>query len=763
MKKPDLTTNQTINLRTASNSDQDKTNAFGTSIIVDGVPMSNNANISSPIGGTSSAGLNVDLRQVSTDNIESVEIIRGIPSAEYGDLTSGAVIVKSKSGRTPFEVRSKINPEIIDVSVGKGFDLGKKNGTLNTSFDYAKAWGDPRKKDESFDRYNFSLNYAKSFSKIWRTNTKFSYSSILDWGGRDPDAIQDGTESTQDVKNIKISHDGKLAFNLPFMRTLSYVVGFNFGVNDSHKTRIVPNSDGNLPIITSMQTGYFEVPYMTTSYSGSGGVKSRPKDVFLKLSNSFGFNVMKQWAHQIGMGIEYRHEQNKAQGYYNDDETKPLNPSEDGRPRPYYDIPPLNQLSAYLEDKMTWKTFGKKTNLNIGLRYSSFQPFKEEQVWAISPRINASIELTKAFELRAGFGQNAKTPGMTHLYPEKKYIDRVSVNTIASADPAEREYIYHTMVYDVKRSEGLKNAVETKYELGFDIKLPENRTISVMGYYQKTPNGFGSKTSYFTYLANYYDENHGLTYNAGAKPTLDPTKARVDTVFGSKGEYGNNQWALSKGLEIDANLGRWNAINSSFYVSGAYSESQSKTTGLSQANPQSLHSPYVDAEIPPFKYIYNAVDIPTIYRSINTTFRIVTNIPALRMVMSNAVYVTWYQYSKEPNYVNVPIGYITANTTGGVDATMFTEAMYNDPNYKIKGYSIADGILDASNNIGTTLPSIWNLSTRLTKEISNVAGFSFFVNNTLFYEPWKKTSLTQTLSQKNTGSFSFGIELFLKL
>ena len=31
----------------------------------------------------------VDMREIPTDNIEKVEVVRGIPSVKYGELTSG--------------------------------------------------------------------------------------------------------------------------------------------------------------------------------------------------------------------------------------------------------------------------------------------------------------------------------------------------------------------------------------------------------------------------------------------------------------------------------------------------------------------------------------------------------------------------------------------------------------------------------------------------------------------------------------------------
>ena len=77
------------------------------------------------------------MRTLSTDNIESIEVIRGIPSAEYGDLTSGAVLVKSRAGKSPLMIRFKTNPNIYQASAGKGFSLGKKAGDLNISGDYA--------------------------------------------------------------------------------------------------------------------------------------------------------------------------------------------------------------------------------------------------------------------------------------------------------------------------------------------------------------------------------------------------------------------------------------------------------------------------------------------------------------------------------------------------------------------------------------------------------------------------------------------------
>lgn len=99
---PDLTKINKISIRDISG--DDATNALGTAVIVDGARLSNDANLQSQndiSAFETTKGTGVDARQVSVDNVESVEIIRGVASAEYGDMTSGAVVVKTKAGKTP--------------------------------------------------------------------------------------------------------------------------------------------------------------------------------------------------------------------------------------------------------------------------------------------------------------------------------------------------------------------------------------------------------------------------------------------------------------------------------------------------------------------------------------------------------------------------------------------------------------------------------------------------------------------------------------
>ena len=77
--------------------------SLGTLFMMDGAPintdaeMQTNPSYNSPLAsGKLPLNRGVDMRQIATDNIESVEFIRGIPSVEYGNITSGVVLIHRK-------------------------------------------------------------------------------------------------------------------------------------------------------------------------------------------------------------------------------------------------------------------------------------------------------------------------------------------------------------------------------------------------------------------------------------------------------------------------------------------------------------------------------------------------------------------------------------------------------------------------------------------------------------------------------------------
>ena len=748
--RPDLTQQQGLQLRTLQNN---STMAFGTSIVVDGVPMSNNGDVSQgAFSGTAFAG--TDLRQVSADNINEVEVVRGIPSAEYGDLTSGLVIVHSKVGVTPWQVKAKINPALENFSVGKGFALAKA-GIINANVDYAKAWGDPRQKTRSYDRYTANIGWGYDLTRRWHTDTKLRFMQAKDWSGNDPDAQQDGTESKSKSTTIGLTHNGRLQLDMPLARSLKYTLGVSLSQTDNRNTSFVAVSSGLLPILSARETGYYSVPWKTTSYLATGITESRPGNVFFKLTDDFFWRKGKT-VQSFKVGVDYHYDWNSGKGYYNDDEALPYRPNSNGRPRAFDDIPGLHQLSAFAEDQFTYNI--NKTNrlrVNFGLRFTSLQPFSDLATTALSPRLNVAFSVTKWLDIRGGIGMNSKTPGLNHLYPDKKYIDNVVGNYTLSPTPV---YYVHTEVYDVQRSKGLKNATTTKVEAGIDIKLPKNRRLSLLYYQDRTPDGFEAAADYFTYTYNLFD-------NSATLPITDFSTgyAQQFTCFATTGQLENTDKTVNRGFEFDCDLGEIPLLKTNLFFSGAWNETKTDwSTRMNTANvPAALltGTKYAGMNLSPVRIVYpSGLDYTRLRRFVNT-LRAVTHIPQLHMVASFTAQVIWHNSTWSYTADKDPIGWIDS------------DLQYHD--IASAQYITFDGGQIATNdeklqlrytdNEANESPTTWNLSARLSKELGRIGTLSLFVDNCLFYEPYMKGNNTSTLTQRNTGKFAFGAELSINL
>ena len=748
--RPDLTQQQGLQLRTLQNN---STMAFGTSIVVDGVPMSNNGDVSQgAFSGTAFAG--TDLRQVSADNINEVEVVRGIPSAEYGDLTSGLVIVHSKVGVTPWQVKAKINPALENFSVGKGFALAKA-GIINANVDYAKAWGDPRQKTRSYDRYTANIGWGYDLTRRWHTDTKLRFMQAKDWSGNDPDAQQDGTESKSKSTTIGLTHNGRLQLDMPLARSLKYTLGVSLSQTDNRNTSFVAVSSGLLPILTARETGYYSVPWKTTSYLATGITESRPGNVFFKLTDDFFWRKGKT-VQSFKVGVDYHYDWNSGKGYYNDDEALPYRPNSNGRPRAFDDIPGLHQLSAFAEDQFTYNI--NKTNrlrVNFGLRFTSLQPFSDLATTALSPRLTVAFSVTKGLDIRGGIGMNSKTPGLNHLYPDKKYIDNVVGNYTLSPTPV---YYVHTEVYDVQRSKGLKNATTTKVEAGIDIKLPKNRRLSLLYYQDRTPDGFEAAADYFTYTYNLFD-------NSATLPITDFSTgyAQQFTCFATTGQLENTDKTVNRGFEFDCDLGEIPLLKTNLFFSGAWNETKTDwSTRMNTANvPAALltGTKYAGMNLSPVRIVYpSGLDYTRLRRFVNT-LRAVTHIPQLHMVASFTAQVIWHNSTWSYTADKDPIGWIDS------------DLQYHD--IASAQYITFDGGQIATNdeklqlrytdNEANESPTTWNLSARLSKELGRIGTLSLFVDNCLFYEPYMKGNNTSTLTQRNTGKFAFGAELSINL
>ena len=119
-----------------------------------------------------------------------MEIVRGIPSAEYGNLTSGLVNIKRIRKSTPFTARFKADEYSKLFSVGKGFAVPGQDLILNIDGGYLDSKVDPRNNLENYKRINASVRSTWNLKKeMWNMgwNSGVDYTGSFDNVKTDPD------------------------------------------------------------------------------------------------------------------------------------------------------------------------------------------------------------------------------------------------------------------------------------------------------------------------------------------------------------------------------------------------------------------------------------------------------------------------------------------------------------------------------------------------------------------------------------------------
>ena len=238
------------------------------------------------------------------------------------------------------------------------------------------------------------------------------------------------------------------------------------------------------------------------------------------------------------------------------------------------------------------------------------------------------------------------------------------------------------------------------------------------------------------------------------------------------GKIGNTNTTVNRGIEFDFNLGEIKPIKTSLFFSGAYTETKTWSTDMVSQNVSASFLPasYSKYGNTPFKVVYpSALDYNKYRRFINT-LRAVTHIPALRMVASFAAQAIWYDWHHDFVATKDPIGFITPdlnyheissemlNGYLGMDGQYYATAPAGEATVKI-----SDLTIKSSDSVPVKNTITWNLSARLTKELGKIGGLSLYVNNMMFYEPYLKNNITTSLVQRNTNSFSYGVELYFNL
>lgn len=748
MKNPSLTSPGQFKVRTLASDDNA---TFGAAIIINGMPISTNANMNTGLGlsSISSGNSGADLRSIATDDIESVEVIRGVASAEYGDVSSGVMIVNKRIGVSDLNMKARIMPGIKQLHAGKGFDI-KSAGSLNISADYARGTSDPRFLTDKYNRGLLSLAHRKTLlDKTWTLTTNLDLSYTGEWKGADPDEPEAMKKffSSRDAFSLRLSHNGMLKLDKALARTLKYDVALSLSSDRIFNDRLVPVGAG--AILDATKDGMYEGTPYPSSYETLSGTKSNPVMYWAKFSDLFYLNVGNM-SNRFNVGTEWKIEGNRGIGQY--DKTPKFKAFAQDRIRRFCDIPYMNQISAYVEDNVVL-TFSERRYPNItgqvGVRWTVVQPWRNERMMALSPRLNIAVNPERYLSLRLGYGISEKVPSLQDLYPSPDYYDFYNMSV---SDGQKSYYLYSTRVFDNKPV-SIKTMRGTKYELGFDVRLDNGMSFSVVGYHEKVSRGFGSDNSEWKTLVFDVWNAADVTFT-GQKPIYDQQNpSRRDTVLYNLIRPGNPKSRRNRGIEFDFNFGKINATNTSFYLSGAWSETRSSSSNLGYKLPVGEARNYgpVYVVYPESSYSFSE------NRRFSATLRVVQHIPVIRFIVSASAQCILYEYDHEVSSGTRPLGYIY-----GSEYIKFTEDQLDDVEFNFHGYMLKDQIFDTRiSNVPVTWPAIWCLDMRVTKEIGDKAGFSFYANNVLFSQPWQSNSVSVSKVERNGGLFSYGLEIFL--
>jgi len=753
---PNLSSASTISIRDIAG---DSNSSFGTAIIVDGSPVSNNADLQSGgVGG-------VDVRQISTDNIESVEIIRGIASVAYGDMTSGAVIVKTKSGATPLNAKLTLNPNIKKAYLGKGFRLKNNRGAINFDIDYTNSIDKKINSYKGFDRVSAQLGYSNTFMRKTvplTFNVKGKYTQTIDSEKTDPDVIKSDEKLTSSEYGYKVNMYGKWGLKKKLISNLNYNFSVNIRNQKSFEKDLI---SGDIQAISNARTDtLMEGIYSPSEYYSEMTIKGKPFDVFAKIS---GDVILRRGEvlNSVLYGVDYRSNGNNGEGKIYDELKPPTGGST--RPRSYKDIPSLTQFSLFIEDNITLPINKTLLFVQAGLRYNNYQPesiFKSKLKASFEPRINLKYQILNSennsfFEnlcLFGGYGIQSKSPSISHLYPDKEYIDLMSFNYF-SVNPDERLVLVTTRVLE-KNNDDLEPILVKKYEAGLDGKIRKLKFMFT-GYYEKSDNGLSLATQNgFLELYRWNSDD----YPEGARPIIDLTNpTQIDTFIASFSKPMNNQVMIKKGLEYRLDFGKIKAIQTSININGGYLY----TKNYSASEEQSRITNDVGIQLP-FVAVY-AAGTGAEHTRFNSNIIAITHIPKLRLVFTTTLQIIWknsFKYFKggeqytdysDPNnikVVNDPIALIDKNNVRyDVSSQDLKDMVGSDYQYYIESST-------PKYFYSEDQPIHYQLNLKVTSEIGKRAKFSFFANNISMHNPKYNTKRTNTVKVLNS-SLYFGLEL----
>lgn len=739
-RDPVLASPQPINLRSAAGvSTNYTTSALGTAVMVDGKPVGINAGL-----GTNAIG--TDLRTISTDDIQSVEVVRGIASVEYGDLTSGLMKIIRRKGGSDLRARFKADMTSKLVYLGKDFEWG--SNTFNAGVGYLDSQSDPRNPRQNYKRITGSLRAGRTWIGEYRSALDFS----LDYTGSFDDVKSDldldfgsmGPVETYKASYNKYEIAGSYLLSAagsesPFRR-LAVNGSFTLENDITDRWRYVVNG-AEQPYTTATEPGEHDAIILPARYESSYLVKSVPVYGYLSAVADFAAGF-----HKIKAGAQWTLDKNLGEGEIFD-LTRPMPSVSSSRPRPYYAIPANHQVSVFAEDAGKAPLADLTLEWIAGIRISALAGAGSS--YAINlrpyadPRANIRINIPGGIGIYAGGGLHTKFPTMEMLYPDPVYGDIQEFNYWPVEKELRRSY---GLVYVVDPTNyELKPARNAKFEIGADLSRG-GFEFTIDYFYENMTSGFRSSSRYGAYEYKRYDGSGIDKSTLTGPPAVETLPYVLDTMLRSHGITSNGSQTLKQGVEFTFSSPRIAAIGSRITANGAWFVTK---------NANSIPLYYVPTSIisgSRYNYVgYYENHEGSTYTCLNTNVMIDTQIPKLGLIVSASLQTAWFSNHYPQQVSGRPISYLDKNLV----EHPFTDADAEDPVLK---YLVRN---TEKNTYNYLTPFETYLNIKATKNfLSERMSLSLFVNRLLGIAPdyW----LNGSYVRRATTPY-FGMELNFKI
>lgn len=571
--------------------------AFGTLIVLDGVPLSNNANLQSlgPRGGADLQFLNfataanggIDLRRIPAAVIERVEVIRGVPSVRHGDLTQGAILVETRAAPVLPIAEAKLDERTFETNVVAGHAFGGAGHAGTMTFDVARTRTQPGVSDDESTRFagQFAYRAEVGHSDVaggvsdpkLLFDTRVDLFQLVDDRPENPIVRKNRSSRSRDL-GVRISERARLRLGadsrLSFTGSLSRI--------DQESTSRAPKVSGVQPFTPARAEGRNEGFYIGGTYIAEVELDGRPWLGFGRLE----WEDRARWFsadHRLFAGVEFRREWNNGAGFQFD----PQFPPSIGwngvhgydRTRTFDEILAVATSAFYVGDRFSTRLGPLAADIQAGVRLDLLHDagswFAGARDQVLQPRISIETAPRGWLRLRGGWGRTAKVPAIGDLHPARQYFDLVNVNYFAN-DPVERLAVLTTFIEDPTNPD-LGFSVGTKAEAGFEIDIGDG-TIALAAFRDRIDGavGIGAIPDFIT--RDHFALTDSITGN-GIRPEIILPATLTDTVPVLIDRPTNLFDQVNRGLELTAALPRIAPLATQLYVTGSWVETRTSSDG----------------------------------------------------------------------------------------------------------------------------------------------------------------------------------------